>query len=188
MNNTISKVARFIVLLLGFTACSSPHIKIAPEYHGVDERARSLVNEYFWLSKQNNITFTHKVSVGFKVLNDGLAVGMCTFGPGWREIDIDSNYWYNSTNTTRLALVFHELTHCYCGRDHDYEEGKKYPETEAARVARALKWLIEGGERPGYWDDGCPISFMHPSVVDDECTMAHYNEYLTEMFTRCQPY
>lgn len=190
MNKLIFNITKFLICILFlFDGCAaSPKIKIMPEYHGVDPRAQGYVDEYMYLSRQKHIEFDDTVTIGFKNLNEGNIIGLCTYGGPWREIDIDINYWNNSSKMTHMALLFHELTHCYCGRDHDYGPKSKYPETEAARIARALQWKAEGGPRPGYWDDGCPVSLMYPVIVDDDCTRAHYNEYIEEMFSRCDPW
>lgn len=174
--------------LLALAACSGLKIKLTPEHKGVDPRVQKYVDEYMLLSMQNNIQFYNKVTIGFKKIKDGNVIGICTYGGFFREIDIDIDYWNNSTKVEQMALIFHELTHCYCGRSHDYGENLEYPETEMARIARALQWKIEGGPRPGYWDDGCPFSLMYPVVVDDNCLLAHYAEYTAEMFDRCEPW
>lgn len=175
-----------LVIMASSCSCSGRKIKLVPDYKDVDPRVQKYVDEYMWLSTQNNIQFYNKVTIGFKKIKDGNVIGTCTYGGFFREIDIDIDYWNNSTKAERMALIFHELTHCYCGRGHDYGENLEYPETEMARIARALQWKMRGGPRPGYWDDGCPFSLMYPVVVDDDCTLAHYAEYTAEMFDRCE--
>lgn len=184
-------------LLIGFIAifvstascsCSGIPVKPWPEHVGVDFRLRKLVKEFKWLSAQRGITFTDTVTIGFKKIKAQDVVGICTYAPGWREIDIDIDYWNNSNDSKRMALVFHELTHCYCTRAHDYAEGELYPDTLTERIARALQWKIEGGPRPGYFDDGCPTSLMYPVVVDTDCFRSHYQEYVDEMLNRCDPW
>jgi hypothetical protein len=186
MKTTFLKACTFL-LLFCFTSCSaSIPVKIAPEYKGVDPRAQNIVSEYLELSRLNHIIFHNPVTVGFKNIQHGDVVGVCHYGGYFREIDVDINYWNNSTTLSHLALLYHELTHCYCTRDHDYGKEKKYPETEAARIVQAIQWKVNGGERPGHWDDGCPVSLMYPIVVDDDCMQAHYAEYTQEMFDRCE--
>lgn len=169
-------------------SCSQNKVKLAPEYTGVDPEAKTMVDEYLWLSAQYNITFYNKVTVGFKTIGRGNVVGLCTYGGLFREIDLDTTYWNNSTYGEKVAMFFHELTHCYCGRGHTYGKGEKYPETESGRILRALLWKVEGGPRPGYYEDGCPTSIMHPVVVDDDCIRTHYPEYMEEMFKDCKPW
>lgn len=188
MRKTISKVIVLLTLLLSVDGCAQPIVKVVPEYQGVDIRTKSLVDEFMWLSTQNNIRFYNLVTIGFKKINSGNVVGLCTYGLTWREIDLDIDYWNNSTKSTQMALLFHELTHCYCGRGHDYGKDLPYPETKAGRIARALQWQIEGGPRPGYFEDGCPTTLLYPEVVDDDCVRHHYDEYMKEMFDRCQPF
>lgn len=188
MRKTIFKIIGFLSLLAIGVSCSQIELKTHPEYKGVDPRTQAILDEYMWLSAQNDLTFYNKVTIGFKVIKAGNVIGLCTYGPTWREIDLDINYWNNSTKLSHLALLFHELSHCYCGRAHDYGEHLDYPESEAARRARAVKWQFEGGPRPGYWVDGCPVSLMYPVVVDNECMKTHYDEYIREMFDRCRPF
>lgn len=162
--------------------------KIGPEYQGVDSRLQPLANEFTWLSKQNNIEFHSFVTMGLKKIDAGNVVGICTYGADFREIDIDIDFWNNAVPTERLAVVFHEMTHCYCGRPHDWGTGTKYPETEKDRIKEALDWAANGGPRPGRYDDGCPTSLMYPIVVGADCVLLHYDEYTKEMFNRCEPY
>jgi hypothetical protein len=170
----------FITLVSCATNCS----KMTPEYKGVDPRVQSLVNEYKDLAKIQGITFKNEVTIGFKKLNCGNAVGITYYGWGWREIDIDSSYYYSSTETTKLTLLFHELDHAYCGRKHDYN-GVLYPATPEARLEQAKEWSKTGGPKPGRYDDGCSKSFMYPVVLSDDCVLAHYNDYVIEMFKNC---
>jgi hypothetical protein len=174
-------------ILLFLTSCGSVNLgKMRPEYQGVDPRVQSLVDEYHALAKLHGVRFYNKVSIGFKKINHGNVVGVCNYGGFFREIDIDIDYWNNSTPTARLSLVFHELTHCYCERIHDYAAGRTYPENSFERLHEAVLWKLVGGERPGFWSDGCPQSLMFPVVVDTHCVNAHYQEYISEMFARCE--
>lgn len=175
-------------LILLLSSCCSTKVKIAPEYQGVDERAQRLLEEYMWLSIQNNITFYNKVTIGFKKIGRDDVVGLCTYGLTFREIDLDIDYWQNSTSSQKIALLFHELTHCLCHRGHDYSGYDKYPESYTERLIQALEWKVKGGPKPGFFDDGCPISLMYPIVVDDDCLRAHYDQYVKEMFSRCKPW
>lgn len=164
-------------------------IKIHPDYTGVDPRAQPIVNEYVWLSKQNHLDFDKPVTIGFKKINYKTVIGLCTNAWRWREIDLDIDYWNNSSYTSHVALLFHELTHCYCGRIHDYADGKKYPENTEDRIKDALDWFNKKGPTiPGYLEDGCPSTFMYPEILDDSCTLTHYDYYIHEMFDRCDPW
>lgn len=179
-------ILAILAIFLSSTSCSSIDVKLKPDYIGVDLRARKIYNEFIWLSTQNNIVFKKSVTVGFKVIKSDTVIGVCNRSPFFREVDLDSNYWMNTSSTSQTALLYHELAHCYCGRDHDYAEGLDYPSSAVERLYRALEWKAKGGPRPGYWDDGCPTSLMYPVIVDDDCTLKHYSEYTKEMFDRCQ--
>lgn len=183
----IITIVLFMCVFLG--SCATSGFKFHPEYQGVDERATPFVNEYLKLAAINHIDFDDEVTLGFKSLNDGSTIGTCTYGWGWREIDLDIGYWNSATPTERLALTFHELTHCYCNRDHDWGEDKPYPSTAELRMEQANSWRKKGGPAPGrFTSDGCPTSFMYPIILDDDCVLHHYNHYVFEMFERCEPF
>lgn len=179
-----------ICLISSATSCTTivRSGKLRPEYVGVDPRVQSLVDEYKWISAQNHIEFTKNVTIGLKKINSDLTIGLCNYGGYFREIDLDIDFWNNAGPMQRLALTFHELTHCYCNRGHDYGMDQVYPENIAERIKEALEWRKDGGIRPGHWDDGCPTSLMYPVVVDTDCMKTHYSEYIKEMLNRCEPW
>lgn len=154
--------------------------KTHPEYHGVDPKALPYVNEFLSLAKERGLKFDNLVTVGFKLLNRDRVVGICNYASNFREIDLDSKYWETLSSMEKTVLVYHELGHCYCDRDHDFGKDKKYGDTKHSRR--------EDGEKEGYYQDDCPLSLMHPVVIDDECFMAHYGEYVQELFDRCDEY
>ena len=170
-----------IFLSLNVIQCSSLG-KLAPEHVGVDPQLQHFVNKYKEIAAMQGIHFKHEVTIGFKDLNDGATVGLTSYGIGFREIDIDTKYFNNSTELTRETLLEHELSHAYCGREHDWGDNKLYPE---------FKTWKEGEEpKEGRYRDGteCPLSIMYPSILDDFCVLIHYSDYMLEMFQRCQPY
>lgn len=186
------KIRPILVILLAIELVScallAKNVKFNPEYTDVDPKAQVLVNEYLELSKQHHVTFDKKVTVGFKKINNSDIIGICNYGTNWREIDLDSGWWDTQTSTEQLMLIFHELTHCYCGRDHDYEDGTKYLPTAELRLQEAEEWSKHGGPKPGRFEDACPKSIMYPIVIDETCAYSHYSEYIEEMFNRCTPY
>lgn len=167
-------------------SCSSDiNEKKAPEYHGVDPTAKPVVDEYLRIASHYNIVFNNQVTVGFKTINDEGAVGICNYGKTWREIDVDKEFWDESTDATKYALLFHELTHCYCGRDHDYGKDEEYKTVKELREENSRGEKHEGG---GFYTDNCPTSLMYPMVVDDKCMIKHYQAYVLEMLDRCEPF
>lgn len=172
--------------------------KEKPEHVGIDKELNPYVNEYKDLASKRNIKFTKSVSMGFtdiRAKDKGKnVVGLCTYSKEFREIDIDRKYWVKSTKETRKTLIFHEMTHCLCGRPHDYGEGKEYPnpvvEAAMAAVYKVLGSMNEPfwHRQPGFYMDGCPLSIMYPIVVSDDCVDNHWEEYEQEMLNRCVPY
>jgi len=175
-------------IILNIPSCTSLEIKPRPDYKDVDPRAQSYVNEYIYLSKQNHLKFKHKVTLGLKHIEQSDTIGLCTLGKYFREIDLDINYWNKASEIGKLALVYHELTHCYCDREHDYGKDKKYPEKTADIIKEGIDNSLNKNPKHGYWNDECPTSIMHPTIVEDYCIKTHYNEYITEMFDRCKPF
>jgi len=154
-------------------------VKKAPEYVGVDPRVLRFVKEYKELAKVKGIYFQKEVTIGFKKINSETIVGETTYGSGWREIELDTNYWENSNDIEKYGLIFHELTHAYCGRLHTYGDNIDYKESNEEHKS------LETGY---YKEDGCPLSILFPYVLKNSCIKTHYKDYFSEMFDNCKPY
>lgn len=163
-------------------ACSSISHTLIPTHHGVEDDLKVYVKDYKDLANINHITFKNIVVMGFSDIDQGDIIGLCTYGLAFHQIDIDMRYWHSATETSRMSLMYHELTHCYCNRGHDWAKGKEYPSKSEDRLRAQLS------ENQGYYNDGCPTTLMHPILVGDSCTLIHYNDYVKEMFDRCDPY
>lgn len=193
MNFRVCLLIYFVSLI---TACAllnkrnSIVVKEAPEYTGVDAQLQPYVDEFFILTSGKQITFTEKVSVGFKNIKHGRTIGLCTYSHNFREIDIDSEYFMEASLYSRKALIFHELAHCYCERDHDFGEGQNYPETILGIITENIKNNIPPliARPQGYFDDFCPLSLMHPTIPSDWCLYQHFAYYQQEMLERCKPF
>lgn len=188
----------FILLLIcAVASCAKPPIKHEVKEKQMftaeitDPELKTITDEFFKLSKRNNIEFTNKVSMGFSKIDRGSVIGTCTYQETFREIDFDSDYWSRATWLEKVALVYHEMAHCYCERDHDFDDGKMYPDNSFKAIIQS--WLAKTPPMtpmrpPGYLDDGCPKSLMHPTIIDDQCMKDHYDHYVKEMFERCEPF
>lgn len=166
--------------------------KLVPSYGPKIENreVKVITDEYFKLSARNHIKFDKNVSIGFSKITKESVIGFCSYRPGFREIDLDGEYWDSAKWLTKVALLYHEMTHCYCGRNHDFGLGTMYPDG-------SLRWLIDNLlarqpltplKPPGYLEDGCPQSIMHPIIIENSCFKKHYSYYVEEMFSRCEPY
>lgn len=177
------KIAINCLLLGTLISCAMTlnDIKFMPKYQGVDPKIAPYASEWLSLAKDNGLTFKHTVTIGIKNIGHDYIVGLCTYGPNFREIDIDRKYWDSSTESGKIALIYHELAHCYCYRKHDYGDGKEYG--DKAEDARK-----DPDKQDGFFKDKCPISLMFPEVVEDDCVQAHYGEYIKEVFNRCEEY
>lgn len=177
-------VLALIICYLEAGGCTTINVgKQRPEYNGIDPKVRKMVNEYKELAKMRGIKFNKEVTVGFKNINNDSVVGLCNYGLYFREIDLDAGYWETATYLEKLALIWHEASHCYCGRDHDHDKGKLYEKTESS-----IKCPVNTVPAPGYYMDCCPTSVMSPIIVSESCFKDHYNDYVNEMFENCEPY
>lgn len=169
-----------LVFILTSSALSFGPARFRPEHKGVDPELQSYTNEWKSLAKDRKIEFKNEVTIGFHPLAAPV-IGECFNSISFREIDIDKDFWDNQgTELSKMILIYHELTHCYCGRSHDFAAGKEYP---------------SGYNKPkgnetveGFFSDHCPKSIMFPSVLPDDCTLAHYSDYVDEMFDRCEAF
>lgn len=142
---------------------------------------------YESLAIGNGIKFTHHPTMGFNTIKKKKGyynvIGPCTYGKNFREIDADIDFWNKSSDQTRRVLLYHELTHCLCDRDHDYKNGIKYPDADTVKGNIIMEFM-----EPGVLKDGCPMTIMYPYILSDKCSFAHWNMYIKEMFNRCIPY
>lgn len=60
----------------------------------------------------------YDIPIGFTHI-DGDIIGVCTrWSNGYRQIEIDIDYWNSASEQFRLSLIAHELGHCDLNRDH----------------------------------------------------------------------
>lgn len=85
----------------------------------IDNGLNGYYQEFMDLAKQecNKISPPSQFSITFSLLS-GDNVGECTTYLVRRKIEIDKNYWNNSSIETKRQLMFHELTHCVLDMDH----------------------------------------------------------------------
>lgn len=167
--------------------------KKGPEWTGVDPRLQPYVDEYLKLAQKRGIVFNHKVSMGIKKIGHEPVIGLCWTENTWREVDIDEDYFYDdfTSESQDMILVFHELTHCYCGRPHDYyaNPGGSYGLgfiSQLFNIPMPGPWRAK--IKPGYFADRCGMSIMTPAIANQECIKAHIAHYIDEMFEGCRPY
>lgn len=153
-------------------------------YHEVNGFVFPYVDQWMELAKDHELYFNHTVNIGFTNLstNDDNAVGFTRYENGFREIDVDSKFWNFATETQKTLLIWHELTHAYCDRGHDYGKDKEYGDD----VKKAMKRQKDGG--PGFYQDHCPKSLMFPAIIPEYCFKLYYFRYIDDMFENCDPY
>lgn len=149
--------------------------RLTPRYNNVDPKVAPIVNEWLALAKQRGLKFSQTVNVGFMDIGKENVIGQCNYGINFNEIDLEPIYWdYMADTLTQTALLWHELSHCYCNRLHDYEKDKEYSNDET-------------NKKDGFLEDSCPKSLMYPYVLDNQCFLTHYAYYSSEMLDRCDP-
>lgn len=169
-------------------SCTPGDSVLGRKFRGINPKIGKYLNEYSTLAEKRGLGTSKEllknITAGFgRIGKDSGTVGTCTpnFGGGG-EIEIDILYWKNKGDLTRRALVYHEATHCICGREHTYNYGKPYDET---RKDPQSEWSKEQLKENGYFEDKCSVSLMHPKMQSDECLKTHWDHYVGEMFEGC---
>lgn len=157
-------------------ACSLPRLK--PSGTGVWKEFEPYLKEYTEIAKHKGIDLSDKskklvVTKANKLMDNSAAV--CHMTPLGNEVEVSEIIWSRISEIERKQLAFHELVHCLCDRMHTYQGGE-YPDKAPAF-----------GFGAGYMDDGCPSSMMHPTMIDRDCAVRHWNEYIDEMMVGCEP-
>lgn len=150
-------------------------------YREVSSVFTPYVNQFKYLASEHHIYFRRNINMGFS-MTEGSHVGLTRYENGFREIDIDPQYWYNSNEVQKTILIWHELAHAYCFRMHDFGINQEYGDD----TKLADKMQQEG--RAGFYDDHCPKSIMFPRVLLEACFRRYYFQYIDEMFENCVPY
>lgn len=180
---------RFLLafLLVGVPFCTTVNFSdFFNKFQDVDSRLAPYLDDYTntLLAKNKKLKSLPKLTAGFAKL-DGTVVGVCTeFLGGNKEIEIDRQFWKNSQEQERIALIFHEAAHCLCNRKHDHRHGK-YKKVESFDTL--YKMNSDDLKANGYFFDRCPASLMHPEIPASFCLHAHWEEYMEEIFERCSP-
>jgi hypothetical protein len=199
MKNIILATILFVISVISGSCITRRAIhddtKTKAAYVGVAAEVQQYVDEYFKLSAENGLVFTHKVTIGMTTIKRASIIGLCTYGDTFREIDLDIGFMRSEPEIRKRALVFHEMTHCYCDRRHDYDNGAEYPASPLqnifthfkVKIGQQIPWCLDKNV-PGYLEDGCPKSIMHPFILSELCLKNHQDYYIKEMFARCKPY
>lgn len=178
------KWAILLIISLIFLGCEHPkEPEMPPQPLPPNALLMPIVKEYQTLGRAHGVKFTHATFIGFDHIKEKNVIGWCKYAEDSRTILIDANFYLRAPPDIRRTLIFHELTHCLCSRDHDYDKGQKYfPAIIEQILLKSYKFY---DIRPGYYPDECPLSIMHPIIVENRCVQKHKAEYDEEMFHRC---
>jgi hypothetical protein len=93
------------------------------------------------------------IPIGFAHLASPMDAQCRIFEDGYRQIEVDANFWATATDSQKEQTVYHELGHCVFGRTHN-------------RL---------------FFPDGCPKSIMNPYTFGEPCLTQHFGEYIQEL-------
>lgn len=121
MKNGALLIAIYIMCSL-FLSCEKEEDVSAILYPGVDEA----LWDYFKAFEEEGRARGFEVDINAEDISATISsvsgvnvLGQCaTFSNGSREITIDASFWASSSLRLKEFVVFHELGHCYLGRDH----------------------------------------------------------------------
>lgn len=172
----------FINLTLLFKISHKPRYK-EPEI--AKDRKELIVEwqKFILEAEKRHIKFTKTLYLEFSHITENNVIGLCHYGENYRTIRIDITFWNHASKEQREMLMWHENTHCLCGRDHDYSDGKPYLDESLERFFQSIYVKLNG-----YMEDGCPLTVMHPIILSTECAKKHKNYYINESFNRCDPW
>lgn len=108
----------FIIMFLTLSACGP-----IPQVGNLDPRSINSTDAEFipyvnkYIAEKGTGMF-YDIPIGFAHLNNP-TVGLCTrWSNGYRQIQVDIDYWTTASHQLRVSLIAHELGHCDLNRDH----------------------------------------------------------------------
>jgi hypothetical protein len=106
----------FVISFILLSACGKPIRHVDPRsVSGVHPEFVPYVETY--LSHKGG-ALNYDIPIGFTDLKDN-TVGMCTrWSNGYRQIEVDQEYWDYASDNERSSLIAHELGHCDLNRGH----------------------------------------------------------------------
>ena len=111
---------KYLIMLLLITGCGkniSDFLNInQPKFKKADTNPifAPLIKSF-----ESELGLTVKVPIVLKRIEQKYA-GVClVYSNGYREIQINSDYWYSYTPEQKEQLVYHELGHCVLNKEHD---------------------------------------------------------------------
>lgn len=179
-----------IILIFNITISTFDMVTFTPKFteDPKNQEISDIIKEYHTLAQSHGILFKNTVSIGIANIDKSVAIGTCFYGPNFREITIDRDFFHSAPYLEKKSLVFHELTHCYCDRSHDFDEGTRYPDASLGYMFESMFYTKTHNKHDGYLPDLCPKSIMRPQIVKEYCFQKHHDWYIKEMFNRCNPY
>jgi hypothetical protein len=107
-------------------------------------------------------------------------IGICTSSAAGNIVGINPTYWnrWNTTNSDREQLVFHELGHCVLGRGHDSAElfvaGYTLPKTIMNPTHTSVPWIYENNWE--YYVAELFRPFLDPTVLYAQGAVSQFPE------------
>lgn len=103
------------LFLVGCASNLDPSKTIDPRTVSHDPTFNSYVETYI---AQKGASLYYDIPIAFTNI-EGQTIGICTrWSNGYRQIEIDKEYWDSASERYRLSLIAHELGHCDLLKDH----------------------------------------------------------------------
>lgn len=168
----------FFTLFLCISCATPKNIRLQPQHKGINPTFYPFVMDYLSIVPVNKFKVYQRLTIDFKKL-DGDVVGRCFwFYDGRYEIDIDPGYWNRSNWIQKQFLMYHELEHCVRKRMHTDKDDKVHDLPSFFSNLFIYMGLVNTN---WYLEDGCPISIMHSTTMENDCNEKHYHYYIKEM-------
>ena len=138
--------------VLTITACGGP-IRETPVYSV--KVGQEYVDRFKAEAKHQGVTLSDTRNLITRFSNrPGNEIGRCIISLGQNTIVIDPGWWGGSSPTDQEELIYHELGHCWL---------KRMAHNNALTGTR-------------------PVSIMYYAHIDASIYLAHYDEYMAELF------
>lgn len=137
--------ATYIALILLLSSCA-PAPKDDPRtIVGINPVFQVHVDSYL---RDKGSLLSYDIPIQFAKLS-GINVAVCTrWSSGYRQIEVDPDFWYSHSYTEQKEVIYHELGHCDLNRDHVTDlDSNGIPKSIMYPYAFGLNWYGDYQER-----------------------------------------
>ena len=172
------KILLLLVLLL--TSCTTQP-RLSLNKTGIDPEFKPYIEEYRSIIGRKKYQYSFsRLTVVFAELEPDVA-GRCWWvSLSGKKIEINIHWWRNpnSSQISKRLVVYHELEHCIRYRMHTNKATEIH---DLSSFFDEIGYLLGLIPKPGFFEDGCPVSLMNSQIAGSACQEKYYNVWIKEM-------